>query len=871
MPALSVEKYDIQIVIDPKENAFKGLATLFFDKTPLSDVILHSQGLKIEQYNFNSDVDAGQSNMSAIVDKHNRTVTFPVKSFEHKISSITIAYSGPIDFITKPNMKTQGIFKTNLMGSNDSKQSFFVATNCQPFSSMKIFPCLLSDETKSKFELSLMYPNKEDYKACSNTEIIEQSIIENQCLVKFKETPLMSPSLFGFALGKMEFIETFVSDVSTGKKMPIRVYSPYDIQSAAFALDIAKDSFEKLSINFFGSNFKFPLSKIDFVAMPFLHCGATENFGMISINAQNILLNKYDPVAFKQLQTVIAHELVHQWIGDFLSFGDEYVWFNESFATYAATKVLFPEDAEYYDTILDSLHDFKIQNHQDPMKNLDASSFELMEQESYMKGVLIIRYIVEAVGLEKFIDSLKVLANENQSIYITPEDIFEKAGCMQLYQTLTAGTKERIILHLNDDKVIITPKINIPIFLNDFEIINSNDLTLAKAEKYFSFKKANYGLYRVNYDNKKIIENLVNNLENIPETELMYILDDLKVIIEDFKLDITTTKNNILLPLLLINKISSIVKAEFTSKYNETIILILSIIENIIKNLKNHNVFDIKMVFGVSLQSTLIDLFQSFKSQCFEDNKFVFSNLEPSNYTVLSQILPAILDVAEVEEFVSDIMKSWVSGRPITSKLPLELIYPSLLHHVSQIQSIKDWKKVYQMYLKTENYMSGIDTNNVGDVDFSLFVFASFAEISEELFLKRITEHILEHFYTTDMTRKISSLYTNGNKKLRNSEKTQKDILWEFYKNNFDSFVTDMRMNKKKWNEMASNNFVELSQCTFGLFNGSSDLNEAEQFVALKEIKYGKSMIPEILNLRKKMNNKNDEIYGVYLNDKYNL
>ncbi|KAL6930159.1 hypothetical protein ACO0SA_001566 [Hanseniaspora valbyensis] len=877
MNSFSIDKYDIQLVIDPKENSFKGLATLFFDKTPLADITLHSHGLKYDQYNFNGDAEASEKNKPAVINKTDRTVSFPIKSFEKEIKSITIAYSGPIELITKPNMKTQGIFKTNLLGNDDNEQSFFVATNCQPFASMKVFPCLLTDNNKAKFELSLMYPNKKDFKSCSNTEIISQSIIEDQCLVKFKETTVMSPSLFGFALGKMEFLETFVDigseEMGTKQeKLPIRVYSPYDIQSAAFALDIAKESIQKLSNEFFGDSFQFPLNKIDFVAMPFLHCGATENFGMIAINAQNILLSKYEKAAYKQLQIVIAHELVHQWVGDMLSFGDEYVWFNESFATYAATKVIFPEDAEYYDSILDSLYDFKIQDHAEPMNNLDASSFELMEQESYMKGVLIIRYISEAIGLKKIVEAIKNLVDTNEKKYIKPEDIFAKVGCLDLYKLLKNGTKERIILHLNEESVEISPKINIPIFLNDSEVLNSTDLTLAKIENFTSFKKGNYGMYRVHYNNKKIINNLVNNLEQTPEFDIINILDDLKVFIEDYKLtNIKTGKNDLLLPILMLSKIKEIVKSTFTSKYNEILISLLSIIQLIVKNLKDHDVTDITTLFGVPLQNDLIQLFKIFQAQCFEDSKFKFAELDPTNYTVLSQLLPIILNVPEVDEFVGDIMKSWVSGRPITSKLPLELIYPTLMAHVSKIKNIKEWKKVYQMYLKTENYMSGIDTSNVSGIDFSVYVFASFAEVSEEIFLERITDHILDQFYTVDMTSKISSFYTNGNKKLGDSEVTQKDFLWSFYKKHFDQFVTDMRMNKKKWTEIASNNFIELSQCTFSLFNGSSDINEVEQFIALKEMKFGKSMIPEILDLRKKMNNKKDEIYGAYLSDKYNL
>lgn len=876
MTNAAIDRYDLQLVVDPTKNEFDGLITIFFTESPYSDIVLNAQGLTIEQYQYNTtyeNKDKITNKHKFIIDKIKKTVTFPVKSFDVDIKSLTIVYKGPIDYINKPGMKTQGIFKTNILNNETNKQTFFVSTNCQPFSYIKLFPSSLTNPQKVKIDFSLVYPSSEDYKAVSNTEIIEKSALdENHTLVKFAQTPYMVPSVFGFCLGALDFLETHVNDI------PLRLYTPYGVEEGGFCIDAMKECFQLLNSSSFFNGFEYPLKKLDFVALPFLHCFATENFGMVSIMADNILIKNYDALNHKNMKIIIAHEMVHQWVGNKLTFMHEHTWFNESFATYAAMKVLYPEEADDYNTVLDELYDYQIKEKENVMGDLEASSFDMMERDNYTKGVLIIRYIVAAYGLEKLIDAIVSLDKEKETKFIKPEDIFEKMGCLDLYLLLKNGTKERVVLSINEDNVEITPKgINIPIFMNQNDkVVESKDLKLPEiiSNNVTTFKKGNYGLFRVHYNNATVINNLVNSLENIPEMDILTLLDDLNFFIGDYKSNVDINKNDLTLPLLMVEKIATILNDKaFDSKYNECLISLIPIVQSVFSNLQSHGITDFTKVLNIPIQKSLLELFEIFKAQIFEDDKFVFDFQKsvPSNYTVLSQLLPLINDVPEVNEFTATIFKTWSTGRPIKSKIPIELIYPSLLTHVKKINNIKDWKKVYQMYLKTQNYMSILDTSEVSVEDFQNFIFASFKEVSEELYMTRLLEYVLENFYELDLTSKLSLLFSNGNKQFNNSDKKHKDLFWEFYVKNFDKFIIEMRTNQKKWTNIASNNFIELSQSTFGSMTESKDINEVEQFVVMKESKYGKSMISEVLDLRKKMNAKKDQIYVVYLSDKYDM
>lgn len=179
----------------------------------------------------------------------------------------------------------------------------------------------------------------------------------------------------------------------------VRVYAPSgEISKTNVALRIIEKYLPKLEA-VFG---KYPLNHIYFVAIPFLKDGVMENWSMINVIAPNLLIdenysNNQDET---QLTELIVHELVHQWIGNWVSFDSwSCLWFNEAFATWTARKIIGANTTHSNDEMLsrDCFYDdgdFKIgsifqymERNQSP--GLNATTESIFSTNIYEKGIIL--------------------------------------------------------------------------------------------------------------------------------------------------------------------------------------------------------------------------------------------------------------------------------------------------------------------------------------------------------------------------------------------------------------------------------------------------------------------------------------------------
>jgi len=242
-------------------------------------------------------------------------------------------------------LEFQGILNDRLLGFYRSqyeqrgKTKYLATTQFEAADARRAFPCWDEPEAKATFDISIIADNK--FSAISNMPVKSKTKLRGKTLYKFAKTPVMSTYLVYLGVGEWEYLAGKIG------KTQIRVVTTRDNKSKGkFALDLGKKllvSYEK----YFG--IKYPLPKLDLIAVPDFAAGAMENWGAITFR-ETILL--YDPqtssTKTKQyIAEVISHEIAHQWFGNLVTmkwWND--LWLNESFATFMATKFVdkfYPE------------------------------------------------------------------------------------------------------------------------------------------------------------------------------------------------------------------------------------------------------------------------------------------------------------------------------------------------------------------------------------------------------------------------------------------------------------------------------------------------------------------------------------------------
>jgi aminopeptidase N len=266
--------------------------------------------------------------------KEQATLTFARELPAGRVT-LDIAYSGIL------NDKLRGFYlsKTKLRNYGVTQ---FEATDAR-----RAFPSFDEPALKATFDVSLTIDTGDT--AISNMKIASDSPgpLAGKHTVAFATTPKMSTYLLAWLVGDFQ--------CTKGKSdgVPIRACAtPDKVALTKFALDAAKWELHYYD-KYFG--IKYPLQKLDMVAIPDFEAGAMENFGCITYRETEMLVDKKHSSldARKEVATTVAHEMSHQWFGDLVTpaWWDN-LWLNEGFATWMETKAAgawqpkwnFPQD-----------------------------------------------------------------------------------------------------------------------------------------------------------------------------------------------------------------------------------------------------------------------------------------------------------------------------------------------------------------------------------------------------------------------------------------------------------------------------------------------------------------------------------------------
>ena len=239
-------------------------------------------------------------------DKQTTTATFDGSLKAGSKAQVKYAFKGTL------NDQMAGFYRSKFKGP-DGKPKYMATTQFEATDARRAFPCFDEPALKATYTVTLIGDLNQT--CLSNMDVASEKEVDSKITggkrksVTFNKTPLMSTYLLAFIISELDVIET------NEFRVPVRVYTPPDqnVEHGRFSLELAAKT-----LHFYETTFdnKFPLPKMDMIAIPDFAAGAMENWGLVTYRVVDVLLDPKTAGAStkERVAEVVQHELAHQWL-----------------------------------------------------------------------------------------------------------------------------------------------------------------------------------------------------------------------------------------------------------------------------------------------------------------------------------------------------------------------------------------------------------------------------------------------------------------------------------------------------------------------------------------------------------------------------
>ena len=305
------------------------------------------------------------------------------------------------------HIRYTGILNDELRGFYLSKANGrkYAVTQFEATDARRAFPSFDEPAYKATFDISVV-ADKGDI-AISNGKIVSDTPgpTNGKHTITFSTTPKMSSYLVALAVGDFEYVE------GSADGIPIRVWAtPGKKEMGNYALQVAQQCMHYFN-NYFG--IKYPFEKLDLIGLPDFGAGAMENTAAITFRDALLLMNEKNAPAwaYKEIGSVISHEMAHQWFGDLVTmeWWDD-IWLNEGFATWMESKPLEAWKPDWHmelDDVLEAGNALNVDSLQNTRPIHQAAETpaqiqELFDGIAYDKTAAVLRMLESYLGPEAF-------------------------------------------------------------------------------------------------------------------------------------------------------------------------------------------------------------------------------------------------------------------------------------------------------------------------------------------------------------------------------------------------------------------------------------------------------------------------------------
>ncbi|MSQ11776.1 MAG: M1 family peptidase [Dehalococcoidia bacterium] len=415
-------RYELTFAPNLSDFTFHGEETVELEVGgPTDRIVLNALDLTISDARLTLP-DGSTATPQVKMDNDAETATF---TFARTISpgkaSLRMRFTGTL------NDQLRGFYRSQYEDA-DGQKRYLATTQFEATDARRAFPCWDDPAVKATFQVTLVVPA--ELAAISNMPVESEKPAGNGAkAVRFAQSPKMSTYLLALVVGDMAKVEARAKDGTL-----IRVWTTRGKEEQGrYALENACKLLEYFN-EYFGV--RYPLPKLDHIAVPDFGAGAMENWGAITYRETALL---YDPARSaaatrQRILGVVAHEMAHMWFGDLVTmeWWDD-LWLNESFASWMGDKAvdhLYPDWQMWtqfvsLDTNAGLSMDGLRTSHPIEMRVEDPAQIrELFDAVSYSKGAAVLRMLEHFLGESAFRDGLRKYIARHQYANARTEDLW---------------------------------------------------------------------------------------------------------------------------------------------------------------------------------------------------------------------------------------------------------------------------------------------------------------------------------------------------------------------------------------------------------------------------------------------------------------